>query len=141
MIFDCSKVYHLENAKKYFEKLIEGKKRFELKILYPTRSLPQNSYLHLLLSIYGLNFGLTIEEAKTDIKRDLGYFYEKNGHRYLKHTSEMDSKELSDFIDKFRTLSSTRGLYLPEANEITDDQLNDIANNQNYLTGRFETDI
>lgn len=138
MIYDCSKWNHRENAIKRFNELIEEKKKFELKVLHPKRSIPQNSYLHALFSIYGLNFGLTLEEVKEDIKRDLNYVYEKNGRIYLKHTSEDTTKGITEFIEKFRNLSSTRGLYLPAPNELTDDQLNEIANNQEYLTGRFE---
>jgi hypothetical protein len=138
MIFDISKPGHKQKAENYFAKLIEGKKRFELKILHPKRSLPQNSYLHSLFSLYGLFFGGTIEEVKTDIKIDLGYIYAKNGRNYLKHTSDMTTKELTNFIEKFRNLSASRGKYLPAPNELSDDDLNDISRNQQYLTGRFE---
>jgi hypothetical protein len=140
MIFDTSDLNKKDQAIKYFEKLIEGKKRFELKILHPKRSLPQNAYLHSLFSIYGLFFGYSTEEVKTDIKIDLGYVYTKNGRDYLKHTSDMTTKELTDFIEKFRNLSAMRGKYLPAPHELSDDDLNEIARNQQYLTGRFDND-
>ena len=138
MIFNTQKAHHKENAIKYFTKLIEGNKRFELKELHPGRSLAQNSYLHALFSLYGLHFGYTLEEVKEDIKRDLNYTYEKNGHVYLKHTSEDSTKGITDFIEQFRNLSSTRGLYLPAPHELTDEQLNEIAANEQYLIGRFD---
>ena len=137
MIFNTEKANHKENAIKYFTKLIEGNKRFELKELYPGRSLSQNAYMHTLFSLYGLHFGYTLDEVKENIKRDLNYTYEKNGHVYLKHTSEDTTKGITDFIERFRNLSSTRGLYLPKPHEVSDDQLNEIASNQQYLTGKF----
>lgn len=138
MIFDTSKSEHKMKAEAYFAKLIEGKKRFELKILHPKRSLQHNAYFHVLCSLYGLHFGYSIDEVKTDIKIDLGYVYTKNGKDYLKHTSDMTTKELTDFIEKFRNLSAMRGKYLPAPHELSDDDLNEIARNQNYLTGKFE---
>jgi len=137
MRFNSSIPYQRENAINYFQKLIEEKRRFEIKRIFEGRTIQQNSYLHLLFSLYGLHFGLTLEEAKQDIKRDLGYTYIKNEREYFKHTSEMNTKELTDFIEKFRSYSSTLGLYLPKPNEISDEQLNEIDRNQNYLTGKF----
>lgn len=90
---------------------------YEIKKVRKPRSLKQNKYLHKLFALYSIEFGSTLAETKTDIKRALGYYYEKGGKRYLANTSEMDSKDLTDFIEKFRKLSADRGLYLPSAEE------------------------
>jgi hypothetical protein len=58
-----------------------------------------------------------VDEAKIVVKRQLGYVYEKNGTTFLKHTSEMDTKELTGFIDRFRNWSAHNGHYLPSADE------------------------
>jgi len=136
MRFDTSIPYQRENAIVYIKQLLDDKARFEIKKIHPKRSNQQNSYLHVLFSMYGLNFGLTLEEAKQDIKIDLGYTYEKNGKTYLKSTVT-DSKTLTDFIEAFRNLSASRGKYLPSPNEISDNDLNEIERNQVYLTGKF----
>lgn len=137
MRYDTSIPSERENAIAYIKQLLDEKARFDIKKIHPKRTIPQNSYLHLLLSMYGLHFGLTLEEAKQDVKVELGYTYEKNGKTYLKSTAEMNTKELTDFIEKFRTLSATMGKYLPMPNEISDTDLNEIERNQVYLTGKF----
>lgn len=133
MKYDLTKFEDKASAKEYFNRLIEQGARIEIIKKNPKRSLQHNAYLHVLFSMYGLELGYTLEEAKTLIKRELGYFYEKNGVKFLVKTSGMDSKELSDFINKFRNLSSKQGYYLPEPHEITDSLTNYIESQKQYL--------
>ena len=133
MKFNLKLLNEKQAAKDYFDKLLEQGARIELLKKNPKRSLQHNAYLHVLFSCYGLEFGYTLDETKTLIKRDLGYFYEKGGVKFLSKTSEMDSKQLSEFIDKFRNLSSKRGCYLPEPHEITDSLYNYIESQKQYL--------
>ena len=117
MLYDLSKEFETNQARSLFEHLIGKRVLIELKERKPKRSLNQNAYLHVLFSLFGINFGYTIEESKTLIKRELGYFYTKNGQKFLSHTSEMDSGQLTTFIEKFRNYSSGLGCYLPSADE------------------------
>ena len=133
MRYDSKKNNERQQAIEYFKKLLDGKKRFELKAIHPKRSLSQNSYLHVLFSIYGLEVGTTIDETKDDIKRELKYTYIKNDKEYLKKTSNMDSKELTIFIDKFRRFAANDGINLPDPNGITDQLLNYIEQNKQWL--------
>jgi len=105
----------------------------DVKKVNKKRTLSQNNYLHLLFSLYGLEFGYTKEEAKTQVKIALGYTYTKGNYIFFQRTSKMDTKELNTFIEKFRTYSSLNGLYLPKPNEVTDRMYNEIEANKEFL--------
>lgn len=102
----------------YFSKLLEDGSKIELKKIAKRRTLNQNSYLHAILTLYATEWGWSMEEAKTYIKRTLKYTYEKNGEEFLTSTSLMNTKELTEFIDKFRNLSAHQGFYVPSSDEI-----------------------
>ena len=108
----------VDNCQKRLNWLIEKGKQVELKEYRQNRSLDQNSYFHKIVSIWADDIGYTIEEAKTVIKRELGYYYEKNGQKFLESTATMDTKRMAELTDKFRTWSSSEfGIYLPEPDE------------------------
>ena len=117
MILDLSIEADKKKAEVYFAKLIKDGSPIELTKIHQNRTNKQNRYLHALFAIFGNTFGYDIEESKILIKRQLGYTYQKNGKAFLKRTSEMDTKELTEFIDKFRMFSSVNGCYLPSADE------------------------
>ena len=118
MIFNLSIPTEIENCKKRIDWLISKGKSVELKEQRKARSLDQNSYFHKIVSIWADDIGYTIEEAKTVIKRELGYYYEKNGQKFLESTATMDTKRMSELTDKFRLWSSAEfGIYLPEPDE------------------------
>lgn len=123
MILDLSMPEDKDKAIEYFESLIGGGFAIELKKIYPHRSNKQNRYLHALFALFGNHLGYNIEEIKTIVKRELGYIYEKNGTKFLRHTSEMDTKTLSEFIDRFRNYSAHEGLYLPTAEEFDENYI------------------
>ena len=101
----------------YLEKLISSGDIVDLKKVAKKRTVRQNSYLHKLFTLWGSEIGYTTEEAKQVIKAQLGYTYEKNGQTFYSHTSGMDTKELTTFIDRFRNLASSQGVYLPSSDE------------------------
>ncbi len=120
MILDLSIPEDCVKAHGYFDKLIKAGDAIELKKIHKNRTNKQNRYVHALFTLYGGEWGLTMEETKTVVKRELGYIYEKNGQKFLMHTSQMDTKELTEFIDRFRNMSADQGLYLPSADEFND---------------------
>jgi hypothetical protein len=109
----------------------------EFKEVRQKRSLSQNAYLHVCVTLYAIEFGSTLNEAKTDLKRACSFMrYEKNGKVYLKETSKMDSKELTDFIDWLRTYSAQKGCYIPSSEEYLSNRIaidNQIETNKQYL--------
>ena len=137
MKLDLSKTLERKKAKVYFDKLLLQNKKIELKVVQPNRSISQNSYLHVVISLYAINFGYTLNEAKTYLKRLCEFMvYEKNGIKYLKETSKMNSKELSEFINWIRNYASLNGLYIPTAEEYKENKFSidkEINNHKTYL--------
>ena len=118
MKFDLSNKYEELKYNTYSDKLKEAGKKVELKAIREGRSIDQNKYLHVCISLYGIYFGSTILEAKTDLKKECDFMvYEKKGKKYLKETSKMDSKEVAEFIEWIRNYASQNGCYIPTADE------------------------
>ena len=132
MKYDLSKSYDQQKAKEYLSKLTESGSKANLTKIHPKRSTDQNSYLHVLFSLWGKEFGYTRDETKQTVKVSLNYTYNKVGTNkdgkhmdtFVVKTSKMDSKELTIFIEKFRDWSAmTCDFYLPSPAEYIEEQI------------------
>ena len=89
----------------------------------PQRSISQNSYLHLILGWFADYYGCTLDEAKVrffknKVNPEIFLREGKRGDYVLRSTKELDSKEMSLAIDRFRNwVACEFGEYIPEANE------------------------
>lgn len=120
MKYQTSDKAQVNEAFEYLTKLVGQEATVEIKKISPKRSLNQNSYYHLLLGIFGLEFGWSLEEAKIIHKREVSpniFIYEKNGKKFVRSSADLDSKEMTDAIEQFRKYSAENGLYLPEPDE------------------------
>ena len=121
----------------YLTKLLEGEKLIELKEIKKVRTLRQNAYLHVIITLYAIHFGSTLEEAKTDLKRECSFMrYKRNDNVYLKSTAKLDTKELTEFIEWLRNYSAMNGCYLPTSSEYLEQKFNidrNIEYNKQYL--------
>lgn len=127
MKFDTSKPFDKNKAETRFKVLLEKGAKIELSEIKTKRSLSQNSYLHVVISLCAIEFGNNLDEMKTDLKRACEFMrYEKNGKSYLKRTRDMDSKELTEFIEWIIDFAGKEGLYIPSSDD--------------YLMHRFEID-
>lgn len=136
MIYDLSKNIDVLKAKAKFEKLVSDQKPIELKPIRQKRSIKQNAFLHVCISLFAIDTGYTAQEAKTVLKREKGLYYEKNGEKFIKATREMDSKELTEFIDWIRHFASLQGIYIPTPEEYLLNQIaidKSIKQNEMYL--------
>ena len=107
--------------------LIDKKKNVEITEKREKRTLSQNNYLHLILSWFSLESGCNLEYTKTEYFKKLCnpdiFLYEKEDKYVgkvinIKSSSEIDTKEISEAIKKFRNWASNEaGIYLPEPNE------------------------
>ena len=78
------------------------------------RSLSQNSYLHVCISLFAIAIGNTLEEEKTDLKRECSFMrYEKNGKKYLRSSSDLNTKEMTDWIEWIRNKAGMEGHFIP----------------------------
>ncbi len=123
MILDLKSKNDCLKAEVYLVKLIKDQSGIELKKIHKLRTNKLNRYVHALFTLFGGEFGYTTDEAKVVIKRRLGYVYDKDGEEFLVKTSQMDTKELTTLIDRFRNLSASEGCYLPTPDEF----------NENYI--------
>jgi len=123
MIFDLSKPIDIKKFKLKVESFIESEYIVDLKIKRLKRSLRHNAYLHVCITLFAIEFGYSLNEAKTLLKREGNLIYHKNGKSFLKQTRSMDSKELTDFIEWIRNYSGKNGIYIPTSKEYLQHQI------------------
>lgn len=104
-------------AREYMDRLIDGQKPVELREMRKKRTNLQNAYLHAILTEMAVECGYTALEMKCEAKKKLGYTYDKNGTLMYQETSKMDTKELSEFTEKFIKLARDHGYDLMSPEE------------------------
>jgi hypothetical protein len=118
MKFDLSNELDVKKFLTKIDKDIEKGKRVEYKVQSKPRNLSQNAYLHVAITLYAIEFGSTLNEAKTDLKRMYPKgVYIKDGKQYLVETSKMNQEEISDFINWIREHAGKEGCYIPTSEE------------------------
>jgi len=145
-------IYNFENeidCIKAMDKLkwfISKKKRIEQTEKRGKRTTPQNSYFHLLINYFALEYGETFEYTKKDIFKkyvnpDIFKTERKNPvsgkvREEWRSSSDLNTKEMTDSIERFKNWSAKKaGIRLPEANEqqFLDHIQNEIDKNKQYL--------
>ena len=137
MLLDLAIQEDLKKAELYFKTMVISKFKVELKRILPNRSISLNSYLHVCISLFSIEFGYTLEESKTLLKRKCSFMiYEKNGLKFLKKTSTLNNKECSEFVEFIRNYAGKQNLYIPDAEEYKTNKFNidkEINKNKEYL--------
>lgn len=137
MKYDLANTYELNSARTYFDRLVKDKRVIELIRVTEKRTLQQNKYVHVLFSLWAIEYGYNMTEAKTIVKRQCPWMrYEKNGDQFLRSTADMTTDELGQFIDWFRNWSADNGYYLPSAEEYLANQYridNDIESKKAFM--------
>lgn len=117
MNYNLNSIQEADKAFSYLTDLVGKQALVEIKKISPKRSLSQNSYLHLLISYFGLHFGYTIDEAKAiykEINSNL-YKYEKKGRVFWRSSADLTKEEMASSIDRFMQRSAEAGCTLPPA--------------------------
>ncbi len=124
----------LDKATEYLNN--HSDRKVDIKIMREKRSINQNSYFHgVICSIFGLEFGWTVAEAKqifVDSFPEM-FEYEKNGKQFKRGTSDLNTKEFEILNSKCRMKASHEGCYIPEPNETTDEMYNLIESQSKWL--------
>jgi hypothetical protein len=117
--FNLSFPSEVRQARDQLDYLIAKKKLVEIRPIKQTRTLNQNSYLHLLLGYFGQHFGYTLEESKQIYKKlnHSIYAYSKNNTVFWKSSADITVDEMTDSIELFRTKSANEGCPLPPATD------------------------
>lgn len=98
--------------------LKEKKSKIELTEKKAKRTLSQNSYLHVCIATFAISIGNTLSEMKTDLKRECSFMvYTKNGNRYLRSSTDLDTKEMTDWIDWIRNKAGMQGHFIPSPDD------------------------
>ena len=120
--FDCQK------ASVRFEYLKDKGATVELTEKKPLRSIKQNRYLHLILGLFALEYGETLDYVKSEFFKLTAnpeiFVYERVNQKTgevrsaLRSSADLDTREMTIAIERFRNWSSqTAGIYLPAPNE------------------------
>lgn len=127
MILNFENSNDIIKARVWLDNQIENKNRVELKTKHKKRTRNQNSYLHLILSWVAIEMGETLEYIKTEYFKEIINYeifkYErtnpKTGEKRncLRSSADLDTKQMTIAIERFRNHFSQHGIYIPSANE------------------------
>ena len=118
MKFDLNNTLERNKYDTYSDKLKLSNSKVELKKLGAKRSISINSYLHVCITLFAIEYGYTLAEAKTILKRLCKFMvYEKKGEKFLVETSKQNNEDCSKFVEWIRNYSGSQGLYIPDAQE------------------------
>ncbi|MDV3750610.1 hypothetical protein CMU19_04285 [Elizabethkingia anophelis] len=124
MIFDLSNGTDIHRLKEKLNVLVASKKKVELKVFSPKRSLRHNAYLHLILSFFAVEYGEKLNYVKQEIfKKNVNpdifrteFVNEKTGvvRDDWRSTADLTDSELSKAINRFHDYSIMEaGIELP----------------------------
>ena len=137
MIYDLRTKHEQGKAVAYLNKMIEARKVIDLKEKPKKRTIPQNAYLHVIMSLFGAETGYTLDEAKILLKRECGFMhYKKSGTLFLKKTSQCGKEEMQIFIQWIIEFAGTQGIFIPTSEEYLENQTNidkDIDRSKKFL--------
>ena len=118
MIYDLSNNECKNKAAYKFHQLAEKGKVIELTEKRKKRTTSQNSYLHVCITLFAIEVGYTIEESKTVLKRECSFMrYSKDGNVFLKRTRDLNTKELTDFIEFIIDFAGVQGITIPSSED------------------------
>ena len=121
-LYDLNNPIDKQKAISKMKNALEKKCVIELKEKR-NRTLRQNSYLYLILTWFGLEYGCSTgfakhEYFKKEVNIDIFAIRNKQGNLIdLKSTKDLDTVEMTTAIDKFRNWSGQEGIYLPSPDE------------------------
>jgi len=127
MKFDGGINIDQNKARTYLDKLINDQSKFEIVKKNKQRTIKQNAYMHVCITLFAIHFGYTLHEAKTDLKRDCPYHeftrYSKQcpitGKEKIRLSSTKDytTDQAGKFIDWLREYAGVNGCYIPTSDE------------------------
>ena len=137
MNYNLAKAKERDEAFTYLSELVGKDAQVKITKVNAGRSLNQNSYLHLILGAFGLEFGYTVEEAKhiyKSVSKDI-YFYTKKGIKFSRSSADLDKEEMARSIDRFIRYAAEHGFAIPPADNAERRSLieNEMEKNRRYL--------
>lgn len=125
MKFNLEKTDDRIKAGNYFNKLLESESKIEIKKHIGSKTNRQNRYLYACFKVLSDYSGYTVEEIKQIMKMNCDIMkVEKGSHVFLRSISELDSKEITVFIDSVRAFGYDNDCYIFTPEEFYNDQFN-----------------
>ena len=128
MTYNLHNQLDVQSARARLEFLIGKGSFIELAEKKPKRSIQQNRYLYCILNYFSCQVGESVDYVKR-------YYYKYHCNKdiflrtkvdritnqqttYLRSSAELDSKEMTDSIERFRNFSMLEaGIYIPSPDE------------------------
>lgn len=118
MKYDTQNPLEAKRATAYLAKLIEVGKVAEVREVKEKRSTEQNAYWHVCCGLIGDHCGYTTAEVKILIKRQLEWMiYRVNGEPFLRSSTDLDTREMTELIEFTRDYGEDAGCYVPTPDE------------------------
>jgi hypothetical protein len=119
MIYDTSNELEVNKLLSRLDALLSKKCIIELTEKKKTRTLSQNAYLHVCITLFAIAYGTTIFGAKVFLKEQCGFMVVlKKGKKDYRSTAELNTLEMTKFIEWIRNYSSIElGNYIPTPDE------------------------
>ena len=122
--FNLSAEFDTNAFKARCEALLSQGAMVRLEVIPKPRSNNQNRYYRACVKLLSDFTGFSTEEVHKLCLRYFSTEYTKQTtggkeHTFKKTTSQMDTKEMSEFITKVRQMGDSIGCYLPTADEYT----------------------
>lgn len=144
MIYDLTKNSDVEKLKSDLNFLYTEKKIVEVSVYSPPRSISFNAYFHLVLSVFAVEYGESLEYVKMEIfkkyvNRDIFVINVFDGEKMkeeLLSTKDLTSKELFDCLERFKNFCAKElGWWFPEFdNDVVISQMESyIKENKKWL--------
>ena len=137
MIYDTSKELEVNKLLSRLDLLLSKKCVIELKEKKKSRTLSQNAYLHVCITLFAIETGNNLDDMKHELKRACHFMHTFDGDKIkTKLTRNMDIKELTEFIDWIRTYASMQGMYIPTPDEYIQNSFEidkEIAKHKEFL--------
>jgi hypothetical protein len=137
MIYDLNNELDRNKLFSRLDALLKKSSIIELKEVKKIRTLSQNAYLHVCITLFAIEFGYDLENAKHILKSACPFMHEfRDEIKIVKQTRKLNTKELTDFIEWIREFSAMQGCYIPTPNEYITNKIqidNSINSVKNFL--------
>jgi hypothetical protein len=118
MIYDTSNELEVNKLLSRLDALLSKKCIIELTEKKKTRTLSQNSYLHVCITLFAIESGNHLDDAKQLLKRACHFMHTFDGENTkTKRTRDLDTKQMTEFIEWIRRFASMQGCYIPTPDE------------------------
>lgn len=118
MLLDLSLEFDRDLFEKRSKHILDKRLKIEMTVKRELKSLSQLKYLYVCLNMYAVYVGETLERVKVDLKLECPFMHEDyRGYVYLISSAELDTKQMTNFIEWIRNNAAMKGVFIPSPEE------------------------